>query len=423
MSSQQAPVCIVGAGMAGLACALKLGEAGVPIRLIEASDGVGGRVRTDQVDGFMLDRGFQVYLDTYPETGKLLDLEALDLKPFAPGALVYRNDRLHRLMDVFRRPSGLWASLRTPVGGTADKLRVARMRMRILASSFEKIARSPEQTTEAYLRQYGFSESMIDQFFRPFYGGIFLERELQTSSRLFEFTFKLFARGSATVPANGMGAIPAQLAARLPAGCLLLNSPVIQVNERGLTLTDGRALSASAVIVATDASVAQSLLPNPYTLEPRWRSVCNLYFAAKASPLKEAIICLNASGRGLINNVCVMSDAAPSYAPSGQALISVSVLGLADSSKLTQQVIDELAQWFGPVARQWRPLRTDRIQRALPEQRPGRPSPKVIESGGLWFCGDYLSTASIEGAVTSGQETAQALLNHPKIGRLKSRGS
>ena len=156
-SSCEAPVIIVGAGMAGLSCAVHLQAAGSKLRLIDSSDGVGGRVRTDVVDGFLLDRGFQVYLDAYPETGALLDLKALDLRAFEPGALVFDGKRLERLMDVFRRPTSAWASLTAPIGGFIDKLRVGLMRTQILGSTLEQIANREDRTTESYLRERGLS--------------------------------------------------------------------------------------------------------------------------------------------------------------------------------------------------------------------------------------------------------------------------
>ena len=414
MKSEGNPVLIIGAGMAGLACALRLQEAEIPLQIFEAGDEVGGRVRTDKVDGFLLDRGFQVYLDTYPETGKLLDLPALDLRSFAPGALIYRHGRLHRLMDVFRRPASLGPSLLAPIGSLTDKLRVGLLRTKILASSFERIAQRPDRSTETYLREAGFSEPMIEHFFRAFYGGIFLERDLHTSSRMFEFTFKLFGRGSATLPAQGMGAIPRQLADRLPKGSLHLNQAVqrIDAKQRTVTLTDGQTIKGRAIVVATDGSTAHKLLTSggkPAPAAPNWRSVTNLYFAAEQSPVSEAIICLNGSGRGRVNNVCVLTDAAPAYAPAGQALISVSVLGLPDASDLSQQVLNELTDWFGPTTQSWRHLRTDRIERGLPEQLPGCDTGGIAEVDGVWVCGDHLSTASIEGAVVSGQRAADAV--------------
>jgi phytoene dehydrogenase-like protein len=402
---------IVGAGMAGLACALRLHEAGREVRLFEADDGVGGRVRSDWVDGFRLDRGFQVYLDTYPQTGRLLDLEALDLRPFEPGALVFADGKLHRLMDVFRRPGQLVPSLRAPVGSLADKLRVGLLRTKIACRSFHAIARAEDLSTEAFLRREGFSEAMIDRFFRSFYGGIFLERELQTSSRMFGFTFKLFARGSATLPAGGMGAIPQQLADRLPPGACQLQARVRRVTTEAIELEQGPRIEGCATVLATDGSSAAQLLPPLAPQDVDWRSVTNLYFAAPSSPTGEAIICLNGSGAGLVNNVCTLSDAAPSYAPEGQSLLSVSLLGLPDAANLTEAVRRELQAWFGPQVAHWRHLRTDRIRRALPRQAPECNRPGSLKVDGVWVCGDHLSSASIEGAVVSGQQTADAILH------------
>lgn len=407
--SQLKPVVVAGAGMTGLSCAVHLYRAGFPVRVFEASDGVGGRVQTDELDGFRLDRGFQVYLDAYPETGKLLDLDALDLKPFEPGALVYRDGKLHRLMDVFRRPGSALASLRAPVGTLADKLRVGWMRTGILRSSPDEIASRSDQTTEAYLGERGFSEAMIDSFFRSFYGGIFLERELQTSSRMFEFTFQMFGRGSATLPARGMGEIPRQLAGLLPEGTVSLNTPVTAVFRDGIELESGEWIEATAVSVATDVTQAKALLPDAGFEVPRWRSVTNLYFAADRSPVNEPIICLNGSGRGLVNTVCSLTDASAEYSADGRALISVSLLGLPDEEGLVERVLKELSHWFGNGVLRWQHLRTDTIRRALPEQLPGVARKAYAEAAGVYVCGDHYLSASIEGAVLSGKRAAEAI--------------
>ena len=410
LSSKQ-PVVIVGAGMAGLSCALHLARAGIAVRVLEASDAVGGRVRTDLVKGFRLDRGFQVYLDAYPETGKLLNLDALDLKRFEPGARIYKNRKMYRLMDVFRRPRSAMTSLLAPIGSLGDKLRVGWMRTAILNSSLDQIARRPDQSTEDYLRGRGFSDDILDSFFRSFYGGIFLERELRTSSRMFEFTFKMFGLGSATLPAKGMGQIPQQLAAQLPADAVSLNSPVREVDAGGVTLASGEHLEARAVVIATDASAANALLPGAQSGSAIWRTVTNLYFAAQKSPLKEPIICLNGEGRGLVNNVCALTDAAPDYSSDGRALISVSLLGLPEDDELPLRVTDELRNWFGQEVDRWEHLRTDRISKALPEQLPNSSTEKAfVEHDGIYICGDHCFTASIEGAVVSGKRLASRLI-------------
>lgn len=412
--SHKRPVLIVGAGMAGLSCAMHLHKAGVPVCILEADKGVGGRVQTDDVGGFLLDRGFQVYLDAYPETGALLELKALDLRPFKPGAFVFRKGKLYRLMDVLRHPGSLWSSITTPVGGLVDKLRVGLLRTKLQISSLAEIAAREDQSTEAYLRGSGFSDDMIDSFFRAFYGGIFLERELRTSSRMFEFTFKMFSQGRATLPSRGMGEIPRQLAAKLPPDAIRLDTKVASIESQSVLLENGERLSGSAVVIATDASAAHKLLPDWTLPEPTWRSVTTLYFAADASPMDEAIICLNGSGAGRVNSVSALSDVAPGYAPSGKTLLSVVVLGVSEEDTLEASVREELVGWFGPTVKAWQHLRTDRIAHALPEQLPesgkSHRSEGFLKHGDVWLCGDHLSSASIEGAVVSGKQVAGSVL-------------
>ncbi len=405
-------VVIVGGGLAGLACALRLHAAGVQSLIVESGDAVGGRVRTDVVDGFLLDRGFQVFLDAYPEAGALLDKSALDLRPFKSGALVFQNGKLRRVMDVFREPQYLLASALAPIGSLTDKLRVALLKWRLSRASMADIAAHEDVTTEQYLQRAGFSSCMIDGFFRSFYGGIFLERDLRTSSRMFEFTFKLFSQGSATLPAQGMGEIPRQLASRLPDGTIRLGAKVKELWAGGVTLASGEEVTCDTVVVATDATTAARLVPALVGAEPAWRAVTCLYFAAKCSPLGEAIIALNGSGSGLVNNVCVPSDVAPSYAPAGSALISISVLGTPEPTDLASRVVAELESWFGKQVQTWRHLRTERIQRALPEQPPtqGMLGDGFRKHEGIYVCGDHQWSASIEGAVISGLRTADAIL-------------
>lgn len=403
---EKKPIVIVGAGLAGLTCALTCHEANLPVLLLEKSDGVGGRVRTDELNGFLLDRGFQVYLDAYPTAGSLLDLEALDLRAFEPGASVFDGRKFHAVMDVFRRPKALLKSAFSPVGTLLDKLRVAVLRQKVLDLSLEEIANRPDRSTEAYLQECGFSKKMIDVFFRSFYGGIFLERELQTSSRMFEFTFRMFSKGRATVPAKGMGEIPKQLAARLPDGAVKFNADVVRVERDRVTLANNEVIEASAVVVATEASTAARLVPAFAADSPSWRAVSNYYFAADLSPLDGKMIALNGSGKGLINNVAVMSDISPEYAPKGKALISVSVL---EEKNFHEQVVNELQNWFGEEVKSWELLRVDQIPHALPAQKK-TVAEGIREYEGVILCGDYQVSASIEGAVISGETAAKACL-------------
>lgn len=401
------PVIIIGAGLSGLSCALHLQEKGIPFLILEGSDGVGGRVRTDEVDGFLLDRGFQVYLDAYPEAGKLLDLEALDLKSFEPGALVYDGKKLHRVMDVFRRPVSVISSALAPIGSLADKLRVALLRFTLLNGQLQ----NPDQTTENFLSGFGFSKRIIDTFFRSFYGGIFLENDLRTSSKMFEFTFRMFTKGSATLPVAGMGAIPRQLAERLPKGSLRLNTKVTALSSKTVTLESGETMTGREIVIATDAHQAAKLIPSFTQKSPAWRAVTNLYFSADEAPFGDAIIALNGTGQGRINNIAILSNVARTYVPSGsgKALLSVSLLGLHEKSDLLELVKVELEEWFGPSAKNYQHLRTDHIRQALPEQPPGHASHGFLQIDDVYLCGDHTTTSSIEGAIISGKKTAEAL--------------
>jgi phytoene dehydrogenase-like protein len=401
---------IIGAGIAGLACATRLYKAGHRLTIFEAADAAGGRVRTDEVDGFLLDHGFQVYLSAYPEAGKLLDLDALRLRNFRAGALIRRSGKRYRLMDVFRHPGSVFSSAIAPIGTLRDKLLVAKLRSQIKRESMSKLAAAREDTsTEQRLQEFGFSKEMIDGFFRGFYGGIFLERELRTSSRMFDFIFKMFATGHATVPALGMGEIPKQLLAALPRESVHLNRTVASISDRRVVLEGGQAQEADHIVIATDASTAAELLPGwAPANETRWRSTATIYFSAAKTPLNEATIVLDGDGRSLINNACVISDVAPHYAPPGRALVSVSVLGKPDEPDLEGAVQQELQYWFGEEASGWQHLRTYRIDKALPEQLPNA-TPPATRHGNIHVCGDYCTSASIEGAITSGLRAADAI--------------
>src|SRR5256885_1066750 len=242
-------VLIVGAGLAGLACARHLADAGISFQVIEASDGIGGRVRTDAFEGFLLDRGFQVLLTAYPEAQRTLDFHALELKKFIPGAFSWFAGRMNKLVDPWRTPGGWGEALRSDFGGFFDKLRILRLRSRLRGSSTEQLFKHPERSTKDFLISAGFSDEFIHHFFRPFFGGILLDGELKSSSRMFEFIFKMLSQGDVAVPARGMGAIPAQLASHLPPDSIRMNTHAESLHENELTLTGGESLHARAIVV------------------------------------------------------------------------------------------------------------------------------------------------------------------------------
>ena len=401
---------IVGAGLAGLACARALHWSGVSFTVYDAADAVGGRVRTARQDGFQIDRGFQVLLTAYPEARRVLDYDALDLRPFSPGALVHLGDGFERVGDPFRRPLQAVPSLLADVGTLADKLRVLRLRQSVLRGSSDELWDRLEMTTETALRtRYGFSETMIDRFFRPFLGGVLLDRQLGASSRAFEVYFRRFSQGRAAVPAAGMQAVPEQLAAGLAPGTVRLGARVTDVQRRSVTV-GGRSVPARAVVVAADARSAGALLG----LEtPGWKGTVQIAWAADEPPTDEPVLMLDGDGAGPVNNVQVMSAVAPTYAPPGRALVTASVLGRPDADDLALDAAarGQLRRWFGHQVDGWRPIRVDRVPDALPDlpslSPPERPA-RV--AGGLYVTGDWRRNASINGALVTGRHAAEAVL-------------
>ncbi|KAJ6850190.1 uncharacterized protein M6B38_266290 [Iris pallida] len=419
---------IVGAGLAGLAAAVHLHSSNTPFLLLEASDGVGGRVRTDPVDGFLLDRGFQILLTAYPEARRLLHYPSLSLRPFYPGALVYTGDAFHRVADPFRRPLHALASLANPVGTLPDKLLTGIARLLASARSDADILSAADESTIAHrLRSSGFSPSIVDRFFKPFLSGIFFDPDLSTTSRLFDFVLKCLALGDNVLPAAGIGAIPDQLAGRLPRGSVRLNSRVVEVGfgSSGVAptvrLESGDVLAAElGLVVAVDQPEAERLLPRLAAAttsggKPVRSTVC-IYFSADRAAVEDPILILNGSGRGIVNNMFFATNVAPSYGPEGKVLVSVSLVGAYDGRSdddLTAEVSRELGGWFGNrEVGSWRHLRTYRIAFAQPDQTPptdlvGK-DPRVGD--GVYVCGDYRSSATFDGALVSGRRAAEALI-------------
>ncbi len=412
-AQDRAEVVVVGAGLAGLACALDLVALGRDVRLVEASDGVGGRVRTDAVDGFLLDRGFQVILEAYPELRRRVDLKALDLKAFYPGALVRIGNEVHRMADPGLEMADALRSITAPVGTFADKLRVARLRQEVVGGDAERLLEAPAGTTEEVLREAGFSEGMIDRFFRPFFGGVLLDPTLGVSGRLFRYYFRMFAEGTSSLPATGMEALPRQLAGRLPEGTLQLDHPVRKVTASRVEFEGGGSLEAEAVVVAVEGPEAARLLGDRVA-DPGSRSVTCLYFDAPESPVNEEILVLNGNGPsdGPVNNLAVLSDVARGYAPSGRALISVTVVGEPNGSELEleQDVRRQLTGWYGDQVSGWKAIRQYRIAHAQPLQTPAlmtSPRRPVRLDNGLFVCGDHRDHASLNGALSSGKRAAR----------------
>jgi len=410
-------VIIVGAGISGLAAATYLKQEGLKIKVIEADKRVGGRMKTDVIEGYQLDQGFQVLLTAYPECQKLLDYDQLELRNFYPGAKVFYQNEFHQISDPFKKPIASIRKFSNPLTNFADKLKVVALRNRTRRLPVDKLFEQEEKPTIDLLNEWNFSTEIINGFFKPYLGGIFLEPDLLTSNRMFYFIFKMFGKGYAALPKNGMGAIPEQLASKLNKEELVLDTKVKQIENGRVLLDSGEELSTAVVLVATDAHTASQLIPS-YTRTVTMNSVRCLYFTADEPLDKQAILYLNGSSEGWINNVVVPTSLQKNYAPEGKTLISVSVIKpckLTDT-ELYIAIREELRKWFGEEkVSKWIHLKTYSIAKALPAQPtvsyPKEKEIKPIEKG-IFLCGDHVHDSSINGAIRSGRITADAISWH-----------
>ena len=398
---------VIGAGLAGLAAARKINSHGKSVVVLEAQDGVGGRVRTDKVDGFLLDRGFQVLLTAYPELKTQVDMAALDLKMFSSGAVVMRRGRASVVSDPFREPRWAIATVFAPIGSLTDKLRIAVLRWRVMHSAETKILSKQDVSTSVALRGFGFSSKMIDRFFRPLFGGIQLDPDLRTSRRMFEIIFKWLSEGQSAIPTNGMSALPEQMAVHLGADKIFLNTRVTKIEPHLVTTADGTKISTRAVVVATEQPDAGLLIG--IKTAPSRVAGC-VYFAADTPPTDKKFVVLDGTGRGPVLNAAVLTNVAPSYAPPGQHLIVAALPGIVDGD-LEAMSRDQLRTWWGPQVDAWRHLKTYRILHAGPEQLPPfQPEQSVSLGDGLFVCGDHRDTGSIQGALYSGRRCGDAVV-------------
>ncbi|KAJ6423955.1 hypothetical protein OIU84_024849 [Salix udensis] len=362
---------------------------------------------------------------------KLLDYQSLELQKFYSGARIYFDGQFHTVADPLCHFFDSVKSLANPIGSVVDKLLIALTRIQVLGKSDDEITRADEVPTIDLLKKIGFSDSIVERFFQPFYGGIFFDRELGTTSRLFDFIFKCLALGDNTLPAKGIGAIPNQLASKLPPDSILLNTRVVSVglgkdqttSMPSVRLENGDVLQSElGVIVAIEEPHVNELLAGTNVIEPvrskrPARSTVCLYFSADRDgiPVRDPVLFLNGSGKGIVNNMFFATNVAPSYGPPGKALVSVSLIGLFDDrsdADLIDEVILELSGWFGgSVVGSWKHLRTYRIGYAQPNQCPPTDLMKNPKIGqGLYLCGDHLTSATFDGALASGRRAAEALL-------------
>lgn len=422
-------VVIVGAGVAGLVCGRTLLRAGHQVVVLEGSDGVGGRVRSDTVDGFVLERGFQVLFTAYPAARRQLDYDRLALRRFNPGALISQGARRHVLSDPLRDPNALLPSLTTGIVTTADKLRTALLGAELAGKSVDQIMDQPDATTEQFLRRRGFSARFIDNFVRPFFGGVFLDNTLQTSAKAFQFDWKMLSTGETAVPAGGMGKISEQVAEELVArNSVRLHTRVVELvrgaNGRwiGARTESGETVVGDALVVATPAPEAARLTGKP--MPGGQTSTINLYYAGSAPVYPGKKLVLHANRDAFVNNAVQVSNIAPEQAPPGQHLLSATVLGLPAGSdeELYTRGMADLRRIFAGDPRaltalaEYRPLALYRIPYAQFAQPPGvYPTLPDNDSGepGLFFAAEFTAASSFNAAMRSGEKAAARLQQIP----------
>lgn len=409
MLASEKSVYIIGAGISGLVAAIELEKAGYFPVILEASDGIGGRVKTVEAYGYLLDQGFQVLLTAYPELDRYLDLGKLNLKKFKPGAIIFEGgEDSFAVYDPIRNPLKLFSMAFSKVGTAWDKYKMYSLTKALKEKRIEEIFDSPQQSTLAYLKNYGFSERIIHNFFKPFFRGIFLEEKLSTSSAMFEFVFKMFGEGYAAVPEKGMGQISQQLYAQLEHTQVRFQTKVSSIEKNTIHLASGNQLTADQVIIATAPNeiIGKEILD--------YHKVTNLYFTLQQSFIGKPMIGLVPNEDYMINNLVFMTDVSKRYSSDGRALLSVSITkDIEGVESIENQVATELEELTGINANHFEHIKTFAIDKALPilsEVKNTLPLQHVKLYDNVYLAGDHLLNGSINAAMTSGRLAAKTLM-------------
>lgn len=393
---------VVGAGLAGLAAARAFVAAGWQVQVLEASDAPGGRIRTDVVDGFRIDRGFQVLNSAYPELQTLGALAHTDDALFGRGALLSREGRLHRVLDPRQAPTTAPAAVTAPIGSLREKVVLAAFLAECGYAGEDRIRGRRDVSFAEQLHRWRLDGAVAERFLRPFLAGVILEDRFATSARFVDFVWRTFVRGDVYVPAGGMQDFPRTLAAHLPEGTVRYGTPVRAVRP-GEVDTDDGVERADAVVLAADPRTAAGMLGWD---TPAMHDVTTVWHAAPVAPTHEKLIVLDTEGGPVVNTV-VMSNASPRYSPDHRALVASSHLGVGTLDEPTLR--DHLARLWGTDVTTWETVAVTEVRDALPSLPGGSPLRKsVTVAPGLFVAGDWRDTPSTQGALVSGRRAAQA---------------
>ena len=413
MDKKDFKIYIVGAGVSGLVAAQVLENQGYQPVILEASDRAGGRVKTDIKKGFQLDHGFQVLLSSYPAAQKYLNFKALKLQELKPGAVIFNNGKQQIIGDPLRDISTLFSTLFSGIGTLSDKFKIFQLNLKLKNKSIEAIFSSDEISTKVYLQEFGFSSQIITQFFTPFFTGIFLENELTTSSRMFEFVFKMFGEGLAVLPKGGMEEISKQLVANLSNTTFQYNTQVSSVSDEEIVLHTGEKLVSTATIIATDASKLVRDAPSKNLI---WKSCQTLYFTANKRVIEKPMIGLVSKKDSLINNIFYHTSVATN-SNNTEELLSVTVVKEHQFSEkqliaaVTKQLQEECTIDHLTF------LAVYHIEKALPDLKDIKyevSPPETQLSSGIFLAGDIQLNGSLNAAMIAGEKAALQVITSLK---------
>lgn len=414
MSEENKKIVIIGAGVAGLSAGLYLKKTGnYDILFIESSERVGGRLKTEKVDGYLLDYGFHLFFTANPLAAELLDVEKLNLKYFDSGAMIMKNHSYRKIYDPFKHTNHFFKTIFSNIGTFGDKINVLKRRIELKGLSYDKVFDKYEVKTASILKKRKYSSTIIKNLFKPMFSHFFMENELLTSRRMFEFYLKILAEGKMAIPAKGIEEIPKQLASHFAKENFRFETKAVSIENNKLLLENGETIVADAFISATDFNSLYSKLKGAEQSNNHHSSTC-FYFSASKRPFKEKLICFNANDPKLVSSVAVLSSISHHYAPHGKVLISVTINGISsiDESDIESEVKDELSKVFGSQVYDWQKIKAYKIPYAIPNQDyvlGKRQTSEIKLSDNVYACGDHLINGTIYGAMKSAKAVFEML--------------